>query len=109
MALFENEKYNGIKLLEIMKKIVTIIILILGGYSNAQVGINTEEPKAVLDIKSEFLGVQLPRLSNQQIKKIKQPEEGLLVYNTSESCLCINIGENKPNWKCLSVYTPKKR
>ena len=111
MALFKNERYYRLKLLKnnIMRKTITIIILILGSYLNAQVGINTEEPEATLDVKSEFLGVQLPRLTNQQIKKIKNPEEGLLVYNVTESCLCINVGRQKPDWKCLTVYTPEKR
>ena len=92
-----------------MRKLLIILILIIGVGLNAQVGINTEAPKAVLDVENEFLGVQLPRLTTQQINKIKKPEEGLLVYNITEKCLCINQGSKQPNWKCLVMYSPEEQ
>ena len=92
-----------------MREILITLILTIGMYSNAQVGVNTEEPKAVLDIENEFLGVQLPRLTTQQINKIKNPEEGLFVYNITEKCLCINQGKEQPDWKCLVMYLPEEQ
>ncbi|MCK0205870.1 GEVED domain-containing protein [Ornithobacterium rhinotracheale] len=69
-----------------------------------KIGINTTEPNAALHVNSEFFGVQFPRLNNDEIKNINNPEEGLLLYNTSENCLSINIGpSNQPIWKCLKI------
>ena len=89
-----------------MKKIIIIFVLAIGAYSNAQVGVNTTNPQAVLDVESEFLGVQFPRLTSNQINQINNPEEGLMVYNITERCLAINVGENQPDWKCLTMYEP---
>ena len=91
-----------------MKKIV-IFIIVISSYCNAQVGINTTEPQATLDIKSEFLGVQFPRLTSEEINQIQNPEEGLMVYNVTEKCLAINIGEQTPDWKCLTMYKPTEQ
>ena len=92
-----------------MKKIIIIFVFSIGAYTSAQVGINTEKPEAVLDIKSEFLGVQFPRLTSNQINQINNPEEGLMVYNITERCLAINVGENQPDWKCLTMYEPTEQ
>ncbi|MRJ09522.1 hypothetical protein EDL98_00255 [Ornithobacterium rhinotracheale] len=70
--------------------------------NEGKVGINTEEPQGVLEVKSNFFGVQFPRLSQDEIKKIKSPEEGLVVYNTTNRCLSINIGNSEnPIWRCI--------
>ncbi|MBV7441243.1 hypothetical protein KRX57_07405 [Weeksellaceae bacterium TAE3-ERU29] len=92
-----------------MKKIIIIFTLIISGYGTAQVGVNTTEPKAVLDIKSEFLGVQFPRLTSAEILQIQNPEEGLMIYNVTEKCLAINIGDTQPDWKCLTMYEPTEQ
>ncbi|MGQ1928243.1 M43 family zinc metalloprotease [Ornithobacterium rhinotracheale] len=67
-----------------------------------KVGINTEKPNGVLEIKNGYFGVQFPRLDNAEINNIKKPEEGLMLYNSSENCLSINIGTSaKPIWRCI--------
>lgn len=104
MELFSYKSYE-VKMKK-MKKIAIIVSLFIGGYLSAQIGINTEEPKAILDIENEFLGVQFPRLTSEEISQISNPEEGLLVYNITERCLAINVGETQPDWKCLLMYTP---
>lgn len=92
-----------------MKKIIIIFIIAISGYCSAQVGINTTEPKATLDVKSEFLGVQFPRLTTEEINQINTPEEGLMIYNLTEKCLAINVGETQPDWKCLIMYSPEEQ
>ncbi|MGQ1928242.1 GEVED domain-containing protein [Ornithobacterium rhinotracheale] len=70
--------------------------------NEGKVGINTEEPQGVLEVKNNIFGVQFPRLNNTEIKKIKSPEEGLMLYNSSEKCLSINIGTSTdPIWRCI--------
>lgn len=55
------------------------------GLLNAQVGIGTSDPKAALDIQSEESGILIPRMSAAQIELIAAPNEGELVFSTSDT------------------------
>lgn len=89
-----------------MKNLITILFIMFAGIVSAQVGINTEEPKAALDIENEFLGIQFPRLTTEQINQIENPEEGLMVFNTDINCIVVNIDANQPKWKRLTLIDP---
>jgi len=51
------------------------------------VGVATPRKSAVLDVTSSTQGLLPPRMNNDQIAKIKDPVEGLLVFNTEQNCL----------------------
>lgn len=53
--------------------------------TNDAVGIGTQSPSpnAILDLTSTTKGLLLPRISDADMRAIVNPEEGLLVYNTT--------------------------
>lgn len=53
--------------------------------SNAQVGIGTTSPQAVLDVSSTDSGILVPRLSSTQRDAISSPVVGMLIFNTTEN------------------------
>jgi uncharacterized protein (TIGR02145 family) len=57
------------------------------------VGINTTtpDPSAVLDVVSITKGILPPRMTNDQLKTIANPAEGLTAYNTTLKCLVTYI------------------
>lgn len=57
------------------------------------VGINTTtpDPSAVLDVVSITKGILPPRMTNDQLKAIVNPAEGLTAYNTTLKCLVTYI------------------
>ena len=57
------------------------------------VGINTTtpDPSAVLDVESTTKGLLPPRMTNDQMKAIVNPVDGLTVYNTTLKCLVTYI------------------
>jgi hypothetical protein len=57
------------------------------------VGINTTtpDPSAVLDVVSTTKGILPPRMTNDQMKAIANPTEGLTAYNTTLKCLVTYI------------------
>ena len=57
------------------------------------VGINTTtpDPSAVLDVVSTTKGILPPRMTNDQMKAIANPAEGLTAYNTTLKCLVTYI------------------
>lgn len=70
-----------------MNKLLIFLLLFLSqGLYGQRIGINTSDPdlSSVLDIRSDSLGVLIPRISSAGIQKIKNPAEGLLVYQTDE-------------------------
>jgi len=69
------------------KNIFTLCLLLTGVFSNAQVGIGTENPdaSAILDVKSSNKGLLPPRvelLNATDVVTIPSPATGLLVYAT---------------------------
>jgi uncharacterized protein (TIGR02145 family) len=94
-----------------MKKIFSIFLIALSLVINAQVGIGTADPhpSAYLDVDVSSLpengkkGFLLPRVTTAERNAITNPAKGLMVYNTSLSCLQVNDGtEASPVWNCLS-------
>lgn len=88
-----------------MKKIFLIISLcIFSTKIKAQIGINTEKPKAALDIASVKSGVILPSLSKTIILLRKENNTGELFFNEKDQCLMLNIAPKEasaPEWVCL--------
>ena len=76
-----------------MKKTLLILISVCGLYTNAQVGINTTEPKATLDITgsatnlTKIDGVIPPRLTGDELKAKDAlyglSQDGVMVYVTA--------------------------
>lgn len=93
----------------IYKKVVlSVFLLIAGGMTYAQVLVGTEETtietSAILQMESTSLGLKIPTYDDLIAiqASIADPAKGLMVYNTSEDCLMVNIGDaSTPNWTCL--------
>ncbi len=71
------------------------------------IGTFTPDPSSSLDVKSEDSGVLIPRVSgltnNNATSSIKNPANGLLVYDKDKQCLSQNIGTPEAaNWICIS-------
>ena len=75
----------------VIRKAVLFGVLFLFGYSvfsQQGIGTNNPETSSVLEIKSNSLGVLIPRLTNSQMETIASPADGLMVY-----CLdCPSLG-----------------
>jgi uncharacterized protein (TIGR02145 family) len=92
-----------------MKKSLLSIALLLSGFSfvyGQAVSINTDgsapNASSILDVKSTTSGVLLPRMTTTQRDAIANPATGLIIYNTTLSCLQINTGlPATPAWNCL--------
>lgn len=88
-----------------MKKILSILsLMLITTITNAQVGINTSmpDPSSMLDVKSDSKGILIPRMTKTERENIAQPENGLLVYDTTRQCLSQNVGDKtNPDWVCL--------
>ena len=67
-----------------------------------QVGINTQQPdaSALFDISGTAGGLLIPRMSAAQRNAIQNPAEGLLILNTSTSCLEIHYLAN--GWQAIA-------
>ena len=71
------------------------------------IGTFTPDPSSSLHVKSDDTGVLIPRVSNltnsNATSSIKNPANGLLVYNKDKQCLSQNIGSPEtPDWVCIS-------
>jgi uncharacterized protein (TIGR02145 family) len=61
---------------------------------------------AVLELRSNDRGLLLPRLTSAERSAIGSPAEGLVIYNTTEGCVEINLGSSaSPDWNCLLAIT----
>jgi hypothetical protein len=87
-----------------MKKIYVLILsafLSVTGF--AQVAINTDgsrpDSSAMLDIKSDNLGLLPPRLTRAQMNQIHNPAPGLVVFCTD--CKGLNIYSSLALWGCF--------
>ena len=70
--------------------------------SQVVVGAGTPDGSALLEIQSGIGGVLLPRMTQTQRDAIAAPATGLILYNTSSSCLEINVGmPSLPEWARL--------
>lgn len=90
-----------------MRLFLHFIVLIIGSLNSfAQIGIGTNNPhqSAIVEVQSTNQGVLIPRLTNSQMNNITGPTNGLLVYNTDESCIYMF----SDSWKslCQASTTP---
>jgi hypothetical protein len=87
-----------------MKTTLLFLSLFLALTLSAQVGVGTIAPDAssILDVQSNEpakKGLLLPRLNNTQRDGITTPANGLIIYNTTEKCVEVNIGtKTAPEW-----------
>ncbi len=87
-----------------MKTTLLFLSLFLALSLSAQVGIGTDSPdaSALLELKADGAtkrGLLLPRLSTTERIAITAPANGLIIYNTTEKCVEVNIGtKTAPEW-----------
>ncbi len=89
----------------IMFSLFFIGMLSLQSFSQVKVGDNptTINSSAALEVESTAKGLLPPRMTTAQRDAIVQPATGLMIYNTTLSCLQINDGTPAvPKWNCIS-------
>jgi hypothetical protein len=88
-----------------------LIALIMSGAAlNAQVGINTETPKATLEVVANSSsnvapGIIIPVMSKEQRDAIENSPNSLIIFNTDENCLNYYFGESH-QWLSLCGSEP---
>ncbi len=96
-----------------MKKLFTTLVCVALGMiatrvEGQQVGVNTNTPDSsaafeVMQSSTNAKGVVFPRMTQAERSTITNPATGLIIYNTSMSCLQINDGTPaSPIWNCIS-------
>ncbi|MCE2822177.1 MAG: hypothetical protein ACK5FV_11625 [Bacteroidota bacterium] len=81
-------------------------------YSQVLVGGGTPDASALLELQSgtgggAVGGLLLPRLTTAQRNAINAPAAGLMLYNTSTSCLEVNVGTPaNPEWGRMNCLLP---
>lgn len=101
-----------------MKKIITMATMLSGVITYAQetqgrVGINTENPRATLDIHRNTLndqnrtfaqGVSFPNFTTDERAQFRNVLKGTMIYNTTKSCveICTGTENDIPQWSCMS-------
>ena len=67
------------------------MLTMVGNQSNLRIGINSATPNAsaILDVVSTDKGFLCPRMTTTQINAIATPADGLMVYNTTISHMCV--------------------
>jgi uncharacterized protein (TIGR02145 family) len=86
--------------------LMTILTLCVTAWSQG-VGVNetgaNPDASAILDASSTTKGFLLPRMTSTQMHAISNPANGIMIYNTSISCLVVNDGTpTAPIWNCIS-------
>jgi hypothetical protein len=74
-----------------MRKKIPLLCLLLSIKAFSQVGINTPDPAAALDIVSSQSGILIPRMTAAQIELIALPTEGELVFSTTNTGTTVNL------------------
>jgi len=70
------------------------------------IGGSTPDPSAMLDVQSNSKGVLFPRITTTQRNAISSPATGLIIMNTTNNCLEINLGSSgNPSWQQI-ICTP---
>jgi uncharacterized protein (TIGR02145 family) len=88
--------------------ILLSVVLPVFGKLQAQtvIGGTNGNASAVLELRSNDRGLLLPRLTSAERSAIVSPAEGLVIYNTTEGCVEINLGSSaSPDWNCLLAIT----
>lgn len=85
--------------------IISILPVFIGSLLHAQsVGIGTTTPSnsAKLEISSTNTGLLIPRMTTASISAISLPAKGLLVLDTVQDQLMVNMGgPDAPNWQTI--------
>jgi hypothetical protein len=85
-----------------INKFILLLLLLISGISNAQVGIGTETPhaSALLDLSSTTKGFLPPRMTTDQQEHLDDPAIGLTIFNTITGQLETNKGDGSggPLW-----------
>jgi hypothetical protein len=86
-----------------MKKIIlfaaTFSFYIVTNAQNVGIGTSAPNTSAVLDITSVNKGLLIPRMRDDSMLAITNPQKGLLVYDSTYNLLFSNIGTPaSPNW-----------
>jgi len=74
-----------------MRKKIPLLCLLLSIKAFSQVGINTPDPAAALDVVSSQSGILIPRMTAAQIQLIATPTEGELVFSTTNTGTTVNL------------------
>lgn len=77
-------------------------------YQNGRIGIGTNaiDKTAQLDITAKDKGVLIPRLTTTERNSIENPANGLLIFNTTTSCLNYYDGHIKRWLSMCGTYDP---
>jgi hypothetical protein len=88
--------------------IVLTWVIIAGIHVFAQVGVNSDnsppDPSAGLDVKFTGKGLLIPRMTQNQIRQIATPSNGLQVFNTDDGKMYIYVG-SVYQWKEVAYGT----
>jgi uncharacterized protein (TIGR02145 family) len=78
-----------LKDIKMRNTLIIFICLLIGFFTNAQVGIGTTNPNAssILDVNSTTAGFLPPRMTTTQRDAIVSPAVGLFIYNTTINCM----------------------
>ena len=68
-------------------------------YAQTAIGGLTPHSSAMLDVQSDSKGILFPRLTAQARDAIASPATGLVIFNTDNNCMEINLGVNSPKWQ----------
>ncbi len=98
---------RGTKLTTLM---VLLVLACVPDITHAQTvigGTTAPDESAILDIRSTEKGVLFPRLSETERDAVQNPAEGLLIFNTTSSCLEMNAGTTaSPAWTEIICRQP---
>ncbi len=87
-----------------MRIFFALVFLLIASVTNAQnnIGIGTANPhpSSILDLSATNKGFLPPRLTAQQMLAIANPENGLIVYNTTANCVFYFDGSTS-TWNSL--------
>ncbi len=78
---------------------LTTYLTIDDTYANIGIGTTSPDSKAILDLTSTTQGFLVPRMTSAQRINISAPQEGMMVYDTDLSKLCIYTGSGTVWWK----------
>ncbi len=83
------------------------LVLFTHGVTLAQnigIGVNPPDGSAMLDITSTNRGLLIPRMTSANINAISNPAKGLLVYDSTQNQLLVNMGTpSSPIWQSAIV------
>ncbi len=77
-------------------------LVFMPAYSQTAIGGISPDPSAMLDVNSTTKGVLFPRMSTAERDLITNAATGLMIFNTTENRLQINLGiPGNVNWQSM--------